>query len=517
MSPEQYDRQLEEQRKLQHTPAVVRAHQGIVSHRSHHLTWTRNTQVTSQSATKPKATDGIAFTPQMALQWQKLRFRQFKSSVAFKDLGDLDREAWAEFHTTVEKTHRVTEREKAILKLQTPFAKHLAALAHKLADPVQPTVFNLTNILEDIKDDDHPVAAEVWITLSRGAHVLPEELRSTMPDTRVENYPVKTEQLARQQPAEIQRHFDKNFVQTWKQIRDNFGVTADKPKNILPLNTVYKNEERCRITFDPSNTNSDTPSVNEHADTLPKPTCIYPTMQHGMVAMKRSGYGVKTDDVDAFLNHSLHPSAMSNCGWMHPDTGETCALVKLGLGFQQSAAIQQDTAVAQTRAIRRKLRQMGLHTSGRDPGYREKFEFVKPEHKDSLTTILPYCDDKAAWCTSLVSAWFTFMHILLLKWRWGVVVNFKVGKAAAPACEFSWIGYLFKLRPMQVGFTDDRLQKMQTRIAPFRIDSSTDPTIKDGREVMGTLNYATNVMLLGKAYSGDMYDTIAAADARATA
>ena len=39
------------------------------------------------------------------------------------------------------------------------------------------------------------------------------------------------------------------------------------------------------------------------------------------------------------------------------------------------------------------------------------------------------------------------MHILLLKWRWGVVVNFKVGKAAAPACEFSWIGYLFKLRP----------------------------------------------------------------------
>ena len=44
-------------------------------------------------------------------------------------------------------------------------------------------------------------------------------------------------------------------------------------------------------------------------------------------------YGIRADDVDAFLMHSLKPRSMSNCGFIDPRTGEMCALVKLGIGF----------------------------------------------------------------------------------------------------------------------------------------------------------------------------------------
>eukprot|EP01047_Picozoa_sp_COSAG01_P040587 COSAG01_NODE_3429_length_6104_cov_67.418748_4_plen_385_part_00 len=70
---------------------------------------------------------------------------------------------------------------------------------------------------------------------------------------------------------------DKGFVKTWSDIRQEFGVTEERPKNILPLNAIAKNELVCRVTFDPSNSNDDEVlSVNQFADTLPKPTCIYP-------------------------------------------------------------------------------------------------------------------------------------------------------------------------------------------------------------------------------------------------
>eukprot|EP01049_Picozoa_sp_SAG25_P001560 SAG25_NODE_71_length_17290_cov_41.467861_9_plen_107_part_00 len=106
--------------------------------------------------------------------------------------------------------------------------------------------------------------------------------------------------------------------------------------------------------------------------------------------MYRYGYGIRADDVDAFLMHSLKPRSMSNCGFIDPRTGEMCALVKLGLGFQASAAIQQDTEVTQVRAWRRHLRKMGLRVSGPDPDYRRKFPYVTPDtNSDSMTAALP--------------------------------------------------------------------------------------------------------------------------------
>eukprot|EP01047_Picozoa_sp_COSAG01_P044887 COSAG01_NODE_4091_length_5357_cov_9.914036_1_plen_145_part_00 len=138
---------------------------------------------------------------------------------------------------------------------------------------------------------------------------------------------------------------------------------------------------------------------------------------------------IRADDVDAFLMHSLKPRSMSNCGFIDPRTGEMCALVKLGLGFQASAAIQQDTEVA----VRRHLRKMGLRVSGPDPDYRRKFPYVTPDtNSDSMTAALPYCDDIGAWLTTLPAAWFACFHLLLQKKRWCVELGMKEGKTDPP-------------------------------------------------------------------------------------
>jgi hypothetical protein len=103
-------------------------------------------------------------------------------------------------------------------------------------------VYNLPNVLRDLSEDEHPHAAQVYVNLSRGVDVLPAQIQADMPHTAVENYPIKTDLLRRQMPAEIQRHFDKGFARTWSDIRQRFGLTEQKLTNVLPVNVVEKNE-----------------------------------------------------------------------------------------------------------------------------------------------------------------------------------------------------------------------------------------------------------------------------------
>jgi hypothetical protein len=458
--------------------------------------------MTSAESKSSKRKDEFDFTPTMALQWQRLSFSQFKLSVNFRRLSGLDREAWTAYNHNKERYWDIAEQEAKVLASGTPFAVHLLEHASELKDPVQPTVFNLPNILRDICDDEHPHAAVVWLRISRGVDLLPKSIREDMHETAVENYPVHDPLLKKQLPAEIQRHFDRGYVDTWKNIQEKFGVTEVKPKNVLPVNTIAKNEKVCRVTFDPSNTNDDEVlSVNGFADTLPKPLCVYPHFTHGTSAMYRYGYGIRADDVDAFLMHSLKPRSMTNCGFVDPRTGEMCALTKMGLGFQRSPSIQQDTEVAQVRALRRRLRKAGLHTSGPDPDYGRKFPHVMPDtNSDSLTAALPYCDDIGAWMTTLVSAWFVLMHLLLQKKEWGVELGMKPGKTDAPAPNVIWIGYLYMMRQMLVGFTEEKMQKIVSAILPFTSAATDTPVVEQARSTIGLLEHASNIFVLGKAF-----------------
>lgn len=456
-------------------------------------------------------------TPTMALQWQFLDFTQFKESVNHDMLTGLDRTAWSEYNTADNRYWNIAELEKKVLASGSKFAKHLSEIQSELSEPVQPTVYNLPNVLRDLSEDDHPLAARIWVRLSRGVDVIPASIIEDMQPTAVENYPVSDPVVQKQVPAEIQRHFDKGFVKTWSDIRQEFGVTEERPKNILPINAIAKNELVCRVTFDPSNSNDDKVlSVNQFADTLPKPTCIYPTFKHGTAAMYRQGWMIRADDQDAFLNHSLKPRAMSNCGFIDPRNGNVCALTKLGLGFQQSAAIQQDTEVAQVRALRRRLRKLGLHTSGPDPDYHRKFPFVKPDTtKDSMTAALPYCDDVGAWCTTRVAAWFTCIHLLLQKKEWGVALGMKPGKTDPPATSMEWIGFYYRLREMLVGFTQKKLTKMRNAVTPFSSQATVTPTVVQARSTLGLLDHASNILLLGKAYFHVMREQVTTLDLRA--
>jgi hypothetical protein len=60
----------------------------------------------------------------------------------------------------------IRDLEAKVLASGSKFAQHLLALKAELSDPVQPTVFNLPNILKDICEDEHPHAARVWLNLS---------------------------------------------------------------------------------------------------------------------------------------------------------------------------------------------------------------------------------------------------------------------------------------------------------------------------------------------------------------
>jgi hypothetical protein len=489
-----------------------------------HRVWTRDkSEVIEPEQMKPlepdtgHRADTFSLTPNLALQWQQLTLAQFKSSTNHGLLDGFDRQAWSEFNKTMEKVWNMAELEKKVLASGSVFAANLAKLADQLAEPIQPTVYNLPNVLRDLSDDEHPHAAQVYVNLSRGVDVLPAQIQADMPHTAVENYPIKTELLRKQMPAEIQRHFEKGFAMKWSDIRQRFGVTEQQPKNVLPVNVIEKNELVCRVTFDPSNSNNDeVPSVNEFADTLPKPTCIYPTFKHGCAAMYKQGWGVRADDEDAFLNHSLKPRAMLNCGFVDPRSGEMCALTKLGLGFQQSPAIQQDSEVAQVRALRRRLRRLGLQTTGPDPDYHRKFPYVKPNTvRDSLTAALPYCDDIGMWLTTLAAAWFATVHLLLQKKEWGVKLGMKPGKTDPPQKSFEWIGYWFMMRSMQVGFTEKKLNKMKRAVEPFSSLAVETPIMEQAQSTLGLLDHGSNVILLGKAYFHVMREQVTAIDLQA--
>eukprot|EP01047_Picozoa_sp_COSAG01_P064953 COSAG01_NODE_8683_length_2697_cov_19.167436_2_plen_228_part_00 len=184
-----------------------------------HRTWSRDKAIEVETnQMKPTDhnqgpdADKYPLTPTMAVQWQFLDFTQFKESVNHDMLTGLDRTSWAEYNTAENRYWNVAELEKKVLASGSKFAKHLSDIQSELSEPVQPTVYNLPNVLRDLSEDDHPLAARIWVRLSRGVDVIPASIIEDMQPTSVENYPVSDPLVRKQVPAEIQRHFDKGFA-----------------------------------------------------------------------------------------------------------------------------------------------------------------------------------------------------------------------------------------------------------------------------------------------------------------
>ena len=116
----------------------------------------------------------------------------------------------------------MAKREAQVLKTDTPFARNLRLRLSDLKLPVLPVPFNLPQILKDIQLDDHPMAVEVYIRLSRGVEILPPDLSAKIKPSRVANYKAKTPLLKEQAGPELQRHFDKKFVEYWDVLKKQY-------------------------------------------------------------------------------------------------------------------------------------------------------------------------------------------------------------------------------------------------------------------------------------------------------
>ena len=222
--------------------------------------------------------------------------------------------------------------------------------------------------------------------------------------------------------------------------------------------------------------------------------------------MSRWGMAWREDDSDAFLMHPLQPEAMRHCAYREED-GTVCAMQRMGLGFTNSPAVQQDTMVANIRAFRRKLRKRGLRTAGDDPRYGKPWQYVKPGRGHELTAALGYVDDVLGQCTTRQAAWFSFMHYLLHKRDWRNPVGTAVGKTDPPDVTVKWIGYLYQCRTLQVALEEERLIKMRKDLQVFTEVSETDArqgtaevTVQHLDHTAGVLEFGGNVILLGKAY-----------------
>jgi hypothetical protein len=95
-------------------------------------------------------------------------------------------------------------------------------------------------------------ADELDIRQSRSVELVPAG--TVIPPSDVENYRPQTPLLARQRVAELQRHRDRDFTDSWANLRAVHGdMMPAAPVNVLPVNIQPKNETVGRVAFDPSN------------------------------------------------------------------------------------------------------------------------------------------------------------------------------------------------------------------------------------------------------------------------
>jgi hypothetical protein len=70
----------------------------------------------------------------------------------------------------------------------------------------------------------------------------------------------------------------------------------------------------------------------------------------------------------------------------------------------------------------------------------------------------------------------------------------------APAPNVIWIGYLYMMRQMLVGFTEEKMQKIVSAILPFTSAATDTPVVEQARSTIGLLEHASNIFVLGQSF-----------------
>ena len=481
------------------------------------LVWERG--IDSELLGNQESDSSLLLTPILAQQLQEYNFIQFLSGSIFRRLVGIDRPAWTDFMQSHHlHLYSMTKAESAVLKLQTSFARNLFDRKDELNQPVLMSKYKLDAILRDLQGDDHPMAVEVYLNMSRGVEILPKEVAASILPTKVDNYKPATPLLVRQAKVEMQRHFDLKYVKTWAVLKAEYrakGIDIGDPCNIHALGVVPKNEQVCRVTMDATNAGY-SPEASSVNMLSPDRLCPYPVMKNFASSMSKFGLSFRADDQDAFLMHQLKPCQLRHACFTDPDSKEICAFVVLPLGFRWSAAIQQLTLVAHLRAYLRRLRSKGLTVSCADPVYEKAWPLHVPAtNQHALTDALGYVDDVGVNCTSKASTWYAFITFIMLKFEWGIPQGFKFRKTDPPHHETLWIGYLFKHKEMTVGFEQERLDKLRAELEPYSDPLSvTQLRLEDARSMRGTLQFISNVIKLGQNFMSALHEIIQIEDSK---
>ena len=434
----------------------------------------------------------------------------------------------------------LAQLEQAAAESGTLFGSHLQRLLDSDSTPWVNSELNLAKWLDVLSEEDADphaeAAAELYIMLSRGLHVLPQGFN--LAPQYVRNYRSALE-AAVDVSAELQRLRQKGFLLTFDEARQRFPSLAglDRPTTINAMGCVIKfsaGKRKIRITLDCSAPRGGKRSLNSNID--PPPTHLS-SVRQAMAAIDQLSqssseevFGFKLDICDAFLQLACSEESVQYLGveWM----GEVLVYVRTPFGLSHLPSKFQTVSCAITRAVLRRCQKIGIAT-GPAPGYDHQQRWASladlpSSDSSSSSTLTPsvkrqrrgapelhlmqYLDDFAGWCSSLRVANKAYLVFQILCRELGVPLQANPLKTAPPCQLLEFLGVVFSLTDMSVSLSLERVSKMLDTLDCIGVADTV--FFRDMQSILGVLVFASCVIPAAKPYMRRMFDLLRSCGAR---
>lgn len=417
----------------------------------------------------------------------------------------------------------------------TPFGRHLR---HLLDDDDCPWVNSELNLpkwlevlAEEDDDDEARAAAEVYMMLSRGLHVLP--LGQQLAPQYVRNYRSALD-AANDVTAELTRLRSKGFIITFEDAKRRFPALAgmDRPTTINAMGCVIKfsaGKRKVRITLDCSAPRGGKRSLNANID--PPPTRLS-SVRQAMAAIDQLAqttndvYGFKADVCDYFLQFCAAESSIQYLGveWM----GELLVYVRTPFGLAHLPSKFNTVSCALTRAALRRCDKLGIVT-GPAPDFQQRQRWASRDdmgadfgaassssssgskrrrRRPVELHMMQYLDDFAGWASSPVIAEKAYLVFHILCRELGVPLQDNPLKTTPPTQVLEFLGVVFTLvdGDMHVSLSVERVAKLVETLAG--IDLANDVTVKELQSVLGVMVFCATVIGAMKPYMRRMFNAL---------
>jgi len=406
---------------------------------------------------------------------------------------------------------------------------------------------------EEHEDPHAEAAADLYMMLSRGLHVLPQGFN--LAPQCVDNYRSALD-AAVDVSAELQRLRSKGYLITLEEARRRFPSLRgmDRPTTINAMGCVLKfsaGKRKVRITLDASAPRGGKRSLNENIE--PPPTRLASVRQamaaiDQLAATSRHVYGYKLDVCDAFLQLACAEESIQYLGveWL----GEVLVYVRTPFGLSHVPSKFQTVSCAITRAVLRRCAKRGIVT-GPAPTYdhlqpwaslsdrssshsvgcatatkRQRLSPPAPSARSSLQPagsasatkprrlsppelhMMQYLDDFAGWASSWSVAETGYLVTQILCRELGVPLQDNPLKTTPPSQHLEFLGVEFTLTDgnMFVSLSLERVAKMLDTLDT--IDLSAEIKVKELQSILGVLVFAACVIPAAKPYMRRMFNEL---------